>query len=67
MTTTQDTKAELKATIAEINALIEAELNKLMPILGEETTATLAMELDIDPARLKLVYAPSARPHMRRE
>lgn len=56
---------ELEATIAEINALIEAELVKLMPILGEEMTAIVALELGIDPARLNT--APSARPNMKRQ
>lgn len=61
---------ELEAAIAEINALIEAELVKLLPVLGEEMTAIIAMELDIDPDRLKLARlntAPSARPHMKRD
>lgn len=62
-------KVELEKTITEINALIEAELSKLMPILGEKTITIVALELDIDPVRLNLAKhnaAPSARPVMRK-
>jgi len=47
-------RQKLEATLAEINAQIETELARLLPLLGDKTTAILAMELDISPARLSL-------------
>jgi hypothetical protein len=54
-------RQELKATIAEINAQIEAELRKLSPLLGEEVTTmaspghfVLALELDVPRREVKV-------------
>lgn len=49
----QAVRQELEMTLAEINAQIETELAKLMPILGDKVTAILAMELDVNPGNLR--------------
>jgi hypothetical protein len=49
----QAVRQELMATLAEINAQIEAELRKLSPLLGEEVTTILALELDIPQREVK--------------
>lgn len=54
-------RQELEATLADINAQIEAELAKLLPLLGDKTTAILAMELDVNPAHIKHLPAEATR------
>lgn len=54
-------RRELEATLAEIQAQIEAELAKLLPLLGDETTAILAMELDVNPVHIKHLSAEATR------
>lgn len=54
-------RRELTATLAGINAQIEAELARLLPLLGDKTTAILAMELDVNPANLKSLTAGGKR------
>jgi hypothetical protein len=46
-------REELEATLAEIQTQIETELAKLLPLLGDEATAILAMELEVNPANLR--------------
>lgn len=57
----QAVRQELEATLAGIQAQIEAELAKLLPLLGDQTTAILAMELDVNPANLRSLTAGGKR------
>ena len=50
-------RAELEATIAELQAQIEAQLAALLPTIGPQTAVILAMRLDVDPDKVLLQEA----------
>lgn len=51
----QAERERLQRILDDLNDQIEAELRKLSPILGEEVTTILALDLDIGRPRMEKV------------
>lgn len=49
----QAERERLQRILDDLNGQIEAELRKLSPLLGEEVTTILALELDIGRVRME--------------